>query len=420
MRIFRSRKLMTVAALTAALTVLMALPAPAAGPGKTYTAVVTPPSAFVGSSTSFTAVVTNKASKQPLGSANITPPAGFVITLLSPYVGPGTATLSAGVIQLRNLGLAFNASATVTFDAGVSCTATAGSWSVVAKKSSDFSSSSSDPTLDAANSTLSVGVAGQCHLELGAQPSNAQVDTTITGQAYTPGGPPVTVRVLSGNNALIATSTAPVTLAIGPGSPPGVFSPDTTFPVNASGGIAAFGTLKIINAGIGFNFVATTTEAGIAGATSSSFNIDDWGVTCAPETTCSSPDITKGNTTAQLSVGAGASQASLSLDVEGLDCSAYTEVSSVITFNSTGGGLKTITIEIPKSVAGSFKKRDICYSSPFGFVDKFGNPRAPDEPGLLPSCNSTEQAPCVVSKASVDETVVIVFVAPAGDPRGRT
>ncbi len=100
MRIIRSRTLVTVAALATTLTLLDA--APATADTATYTAVVAPPSAFAGSTTSFTATVTNQSATQPVGSANITPPAGFTLTSITSFSAapPATATLAGGTIRM--------------------------------------------------------------------------------------------------------------------------------------------------------------------------------------------------------------------------------------------------------------------------------------------------------------------------------
>jgi hypothetical protein len=417
-RIIRSPRTVTVVALVAAIAVLGAVPSLAV-PGETFRASFGPSSVFVGSTGSFTATVTNQGPSQQIGSAEITPPPGFTVGTITSFSlpSPATATVSGGRVRLRTLGLGVGASASVTFDARVACTATAGTWTVVARKSPNFTSSSGDPTLDAPNSQLSVDVTGQCHLAFATPPTDAQVDTSITGQAFSPSGPPVTVNVLDGGDAVITGSAAPVTLGVTPAPGGGVSG---NGPVNASAGVAAFSAFQIHTSGLGFGVVASTTEPGIAASAPVTIGIWDFGVACPSSGDCVSPPIVEGTTTGQLTVGEGASTASMSLGVEGLDCPGYTEVSAVITFASTGGGLKTVTITIPRSLGGDIRTRQVCYSSPDGFVDKFGIARGPDEPGLLAPCVGPEQAPCVVSKTAISTTKVIVFRAPGGDPRGRT
>lgn len=416
MRIHRPHASLTIAALAATLALLAVIPA-SAGSLPTYRAVVTPSSAFAGSTASYSATITN-GSSQTIGSANINAPSRFTIASITSFsAGPSaTAELVSGRIRLRNMTLGLGESATVTFDVAISCTAAPGSWSVVARKSPTFAAGSTDPTLDAASSQLSAGVDGDCHLAFGAAPANAQVNTNITSQAYTPAGPSVTVLVLDGGGSVITSSNAPVTLQI-VAPPSGGLSGGG--PDNASDGLATFESLQIDTAELEFRLVATTAAPGIRNSSEAVIDIPHFGTTCPETGSCESPPITEGVTTAQLSVAEGADTASMALDVESLNCPRYREVSAVVSFDSTGSGLKTITLQIPKSVGIAPERREVCYASPAGFVDQLGVERGPNEAGLLPACEPAS-APCVVSKTDDGETITIVFVAPAGDPRGRT
>jgi hypothetical protein len=101
--------------------------------------------------------------------------------------------------------------------------------------------------------------------------------------------------------------------------------------------------------------------------------------------------------------------------VEPLDCSGYSEVSEVVTFDVTGSRTKTVTITMPKSVAGNANALRVCYSAPVPFEDRNGNLVTI---GLLPDCSSAP-APCMVSAKNVKQTAVVIFNAPEGDPKGR-
>ena len=105
----------------------------------------------------------------------------------------------------------------------------------------------------------------------------------------------------------------------------------------------------------------------------------------------------------------------LALSVETLDCVGYSEVSAVVTFDTTGTRTKTITITVPKSVGGNANTRQVCFSSPTPFTDRFG---ATVTTGLLPDC-SVAVAPCKLSSKVVKKNIVVMFSAPAGDPKGR-
>jgi hypothetical protein len=124
-----------------------------------------------------------------------------------------------------------------------------------------------------------------------------------------------------------------------------------------------------------------------------------------------------GSTTASETASAGATgdQLTLAVSVEPLDCPGYSEVSAVVTFDVTGTRTKTVKIVVPKSVAGNANGRQVCYSAPLPFLDRSGNLVTT---GLLPDCSSSP-APCKVSSKLVKKNVEVVFLAPAGDPKGR-
>lgn len=111
--------------------------APASAATKPYRVVVAP-SSVPGGQQVFTATFTNLSPPQELGSANLTLPAGFTAISAS-MTGPGTATLSGNVVQLRDLALQPNDSLDVKVTADVPCTPGTYAWSVIAKQSNRFS-----------------------------------------------------------------------------------------------------------------------------------------------------------------------------------------------------------------------------------------------------------------------------------------
>jgi hypothetical protein len=245
-------------------------------------------------------------------------------------------------------------------------------------------------------------------------PADAQVATNLTSVRYTPTGPPVRVQVLDADGVLIPSSTAPVTLTIGVN--PGLAALSGITSQSASGGIATFPTLSLDRTGLDYTLVATTTTASIDPGTSDPFDIVDVGKNC-PAGTCSSGNVTVGTTTANETASAGAAgdQLTLAVSVEPLDCMGYSEVSAVVTFDVTGSRTKTVKIVVPRSVAGNANSRQVCYSAPFPFLDRSGNLVTT---GLLPDCSSAP-APCKVSSKTVKKNVEVLFMAPAGDPKGR-
>ena len=99
------------------------------------------------------------------------------------------------------------------------------------------------------------------HLAFGTQPSNTAANAPIS--------PVVTVMVEDASNAVVTTSTASITLAIGTNPGSGALSGTTM--VNAVNGIATFSSLSINNQGNGYTL--TAASSGLTGATSSAFNI---------------------------------------------------------------------------------------------------------------------------------------------------
>jgi hypothetical protein len=133
---------------------------------KNYSAVIAPGSVPAGRLVDMTATLVNTAAQQQLGSANITPPAGFTavsVTSLS-RPAPAGATIVGGVVQLRNLSLPPQGSVTVALKVSTPCSVGANpNWVVVAKQANDFSGlPGNDLTLDTAASSLSTTTIGAC------------------------------------------------------------------------------------------------------------------------------------------------------------------------------------------------------------------------------------------------------------------
>jgi hypothetical protein len=403
----------------AALLCLLGLWAPRAFADTTtkpYAVDVAPHPVAAGSTQTFTATFSNETKTQQIGSANLTVPAGFSIVSAANPSPLGTATVVGSTIQLRSLSAPPGTSVTVSVVAISPCTPGDYPWVAIAKQSNNFSGDpGNDLTFDAANSNLVTTTTGTCSLGFGflSQPADAQKNTNITSERYLPTGAPVQVQVLDANGAIITSASVPVTLSIATNPGGGVL---TSAAVNAVGGIATFPTLSIDKTGLGYTLAATTTAASIDAGESSAFDIVDVGKNC-PAGPCQSGTVTNGNTSANELASAGASgdQLTLVLSVEALDCVGYTEVSAVVTFDTTGTRTKTITITIPKSVGGNANSRQVCFSSPTPFTDRFG---ATVTTGLLPDC-TVAPAPCTLSSKVVQGNIVVMFSAPAGDPKGR-
>ena len=404
------------AALLAAIVLLTLFVVPAvAAPKKPYAAVISPSSVGAGSTASFTATLTNEATTQQLGSANLTLPPGFVpLSVGTPT--SGTATLVGGTVLLRNLATAPGTSVSVSVSARVPCPLGTYTWSIIAKQANDFSGDpGNDLMLNQAHSSLTTTLTGTCHLGFvfASQPASAQVATAITTVTFDPSASPVVVQVLDGNGNPIPTSTAPITLSIlnNPGG--GTLSGTTT--VNAVDGAASFPGISIDRAGLGYTLSAGTTVAAIDPGSSAPFNIANVGKRCSAAA-CSSGTVTQGITSASevASAGADGDLLSLYVAVEPLDCPGYQETSSVVTFDVSGSRTKSVTIILPKT---GLKANDlrVCFASPNAFVNRAG---ATVNLGLLPDC-TVSVAPCMYPAKVVKTTIVVTFDAPAGDPKGR-
>lgn len=280
------------------------------------------------------------------------------------------------------------------------------------------------------------GVATATHpeeeaLEFDIQPTTAVKTETISNTPFTPGGPPIEVRLIETDSDVFGLTESEfettVTIAIGANTGGGVLSGTLTQPV--LDGVATFGNLSINNAGLGYTLTATASGDGISGDTSASFNIVDAGGLC--ESGGCSHTASAGSTTATLtsSSGTGGYSQFLSLDVQtALDCGGYEESSADTTFEVTvteGTALVTITVlrsSLPESQRRLSASR-VCYGSPKTFTPRRGTDvvfAGGEFVGLLPECRQVRRvAPCIVRRSKTSQTFSITFSSPTGDPRGR-
>jgi hypothetical protein len=167
------------AALALAAAVVCAVSAMAAT--KDFSATIAPGTVPAGRLVDMTATLTNTASQQQLGSANLTPPSGFTavsITSLS-RPAPASATIAGGVVQLRGLSLPPQSSVTVAMQVSTPCSVGASpDWQVVAKQANDFSGlPGNNLVLDTAASSVSTTTTGAC----APCPENQSCNTSLGG-----------------------------------------------------------------------------------------------------------------------------------------------------------------------------------------------------------------------------------------------
>jgi hypothetical protein len=368
---------------------------------------VSPGTAVAGTSVDFTVQMQNNTSDTTIGSVN-TKAVGF--TLTSASTPSGSAAVVNNVAQFRNLGLAPSSSVAVHIVATVPCAPGRYKMQSTAKTSSDFSG-----VTFAASGAGPIRVSGACALSFQTQPANATVDATISGTAFDPEGPPVSVQALDGNGAPVSTSGGSVSMAIGANPTGGSLHGTTTEAI--VNGVATFDDLSIDVHGVGYTLVATS---GAATVTSDAFTIADAGADCSGS--CTIEATASDGTEASLTNFSSSGDAFLIWNVDTVDCPGYEETTGTLTFGSSGDGEKRVIITIPADVFT--RKPDVGWQVCFGtdgdatFTDRDGQIVSV---GLLPDCGAVDGvAPCVISRQhNTDGSLSVIFRAPAGDPKGR-
>ena len=426
---------------------LAALGATAAGaagscstPGKCYLATVDPPSVAAGLSQAFTFTVKNEATTQTLGSVQVTAPAGFVITNASAPVG--NASYTANSALFLNLGLSPTQSATLIVQASAPCSGGASGWSVAAKQSNQFNGPNNDFILDSA-SVLGATVSGSCSLAFLNEPAGGVAGSPITSQVgQSAAASPILVEVLGGDNKVVTSSTAVITLNIGANPGSGTLSGTTQ--VQASQGVASFSNVIISQTGWPYTLVATSP--GIIQATSSNFGIYGGFQSCTGGP-CSGSSQTK-TTTGTVTTSSANTGQFLGVGLGGVafPCGgSYQTASDPLNFDvlnpsgATSNALFTVTIEISKQVVQSSGRTaasswQVCFGSNVPFTALPGTSETftivndtPTGPvtvtfytGLLPDCNNTAtNAPCVLSRNKDNAGDELVTFLGYGDSWGR-
>jgi len=418
------------------------LPAHAATTSKQFSLDVGNHAVGAGHTDDYGMTLTNESVPQALGSAEITPPAGFTIVgsslpnACSPTNTTGCSSVSGNVIHLRTLNLT---TPPVSFTVRVEAPCVAGSysWAAQAKQSNDFNGPPGNAfLLDTATSRLSTAVSSACSLAFSRQPTDAKTGTKITGTAYDTGAPGVEVSVLSApapDAVLVPPAVASISLGIGV-NPSGATLRQPASPVAVTGGKASFSTLSINLSGQLYRLVATTTAAGITSPSPSSaqFDITDFVFTCTSACDSHKLKTDDGNTAGQVTTTSGG-LLTISFGTFPLDCPDYVEPpTATMTFTFSGTGQKTALYTIGSAVVDRpASKYEACYASPRdanhpafttlggGLADAQTIDGQDLWVGLLPPCAiKSPVAPCLVGspKANKDGSVTLTILAPAGDP----
>lgn len=442
----------------------LAAPAIAATDTKPYTAtwlsgtdpVANPPNTITvaGGSTTATLRLTNDASPQSVGSANITLPTGY--GLLGGSVSSGSATVSGNTLQLRNLNLASSASTDITISFRAPCiTSGAATWALIVKQANNFSGPPGNDFVRSAGTVApSTSVtASRCLLRFANQPTTTKTGLLIT-DGFGGSGDPIRVEIYDPATNAVVDSDATVTLTPDANPAEGTLSGGS---VAAVDGVATFLELSLDKPG------SYTLKASSAAASnepvSDRFMVSDT-VTACTGTGCSFTQDGSGSSfTTTPTTGTNGAGYATSLNLSGLRISCdfapffYSDLRQpnavwYVYDDGATGSTKTNVIVIDKSVVqatpenGASKYR-VCYSSPVRFTDRSGNP-APEDPwtdpdtegrvgpsvyfgetwytGLLPDCGNKKvpPAPCVIGwTGSGAGDRIGRFVTPGGDPSYR-
>jgi hypothetical protein len=424
------------AALLIALLVACIVAAPASAANKPYSVVVSPGTVAGGAQVQFQAIFTNQSSPQHIGSANLMLPARFSAVSGSAVLsGPGTATLSGNVMQLRNLDIAPGGTLTATVRANVPCATGRFAWTVIAKQANDFSGPPGNDfgPLAGPPSNLITSVTGACAaaLRFATQPANAHANQAITTTPLnSPPGGPVTVEVIDGTGNRLTTPSAVITMSLVPDTA----ALNGTKVVTAVNGLATFADLSIDAPG---SYKLLASSEGLTSVTSSTFQVvaNDAQTVCVEDVNCTA---TLSNADAQFDITAqGNAQFDagvLTLNrMTGLDCAGYNELVQgdfAVDFLPNPGFIgrqKLATLTISKEAMQALPENgaaqvNMCFGAPFRFAVKPGTPPL-QEPqpgffvGLLPDCGTP---PCVSKRNKTQAGQgVIQARAPGGDKDPR-
>jgi hypothetical protein len=427
--------------LIALLVLALLAPAASAAPQKQFTLSLDgSPPAVAGRTVTFLATFTNGTDQQQqLGSANLTPPAGFGLVSAS-VPGPATATIRAGSVELRDLSLQPGAPPlTVAVTATVPCQpSAASSWSVVAKQANNFNGPPGNNIALAPGSSVATPVSGSCALRFVTQPTAAEVNAVITGTPFNESGAPVSVEVVDGAGARVTSWGQPVVLTPALGSALGTVSSGSPTPVS---GLATFPTLRIDAPGW-YRLTATSGPLTTA-EPSAQFRIYPDGTPCLEDQECTATASTGRSDLTVTGLPNGNPDAGLLTLSFGaaltLDCDGYNELTlGTAVFEVTGGRTKTATLEVDKREMAALPNNgasflELCMGAPAPFTTKAGVPATaagtfdwngdgiaePVYRGLLPDCGVVAP-PCVSKRQKTGSgDGVIQALLPPGDPGMR-
>jgi hypothetical protein len=411
---------------------------------KTFSASVSPGPLVAGASygegaragSKITLTIVNESNQAQLGSANVTAPPGIVVTAATSNVG--TASVVAGVIQLRNLNLAPAASVVVSISARVECAANHASyvWGFVVKQANDFNGIGND--LAKVGAVTANTVTGNCGIVFSTQPASSEdTPTIIRSEIYDPTSDAVAVTVRDAGGVTVTWWSGAINLSIGDnlsGGDPGLAG---TAGSGSSGVFTFAPTIEVSSSGYSLLATATPTAGTPSVGTSTTaiesanFNIVDDADICHANASCqvsAQGPRTKVDVEASATGGQEGDLVILTINDPTLvlDCAGYTETSELIFVNVTesDGVTKSdrgfrASMTLPAAlVTQSASKYDVCFESVIPFTTKSGTTALK---GLLPACvGKTPTPPCIETKIlNKDKDLFIVILVPPGDPKSN-
>jgi hypothetical protein len=394
---------------------------------------VTPPaSAAAGTGQTYAFQVTNYDKNEHLKSLTFTAPANFAITTASGPSGTSVSTLPAPSVTL-NLPSTAGSTFTVDVTALAPCVAASSEvWGV-----SGVDSLRETNEVQWSSSPLSTPVKGQCSLEFTGQPAQTAINSKITTEFNSAGGP-LAVQLLDANNdplnpADVSANDTNVTISISANPGGGTLAGNAT--MLSSAGVATFGNLQINNPGTGYDLAATAP--GLTSATSNLFTIAGQIQPCSASCLASQSTATTG--TSITTTSASGDFAALSLGGVSFTCNNYKSVSDTATFgvfNSSGGGVAsasaTATLTISAAAVASSPRPlifwQVCYAAPTSFpvIPGTGGTTtiagATYYTGLLLPCflfSPGHPEPCLISQRQANTGAVTLTFVAFGDPYYR-
>jgi hypothetical protein len=440
---FSRLRLLSISTLALAAT---ALPVATAGSapkqGKDFAMEVKSPVYAGVTDLAYTVKLTNNTGTQQLGSADVDVPPQLEI-VGEPKIGTTDVLRTGNRLHLRNLAVAPTNSVTVQLGLRMPCTGSIESWKVVAKQSNDFSGTGNTLTLQRDGNVVDTALQGKCKLAFVDQPKSAEINETISKQAFVPGAGAVTVGALDARptGAELTRSLAGASITVS-SNPAGLLAATTNTATANAGGIATFGNLKI---GTSDDYtLGAAAGTAYTGGTSDPFQIIDLVSDCAPGDCHAGPlgNQSKATLTGTPETGSGFALLSLNLGLDpltGTGCSGYTPPSSeYFEFQLVGlDGDKQVVLEYTKE---AMKRRspaslEVCFAvpGPGSFTAKDGltadsfdydNDPLTGIDGkegfadLLPNCGSPVVKPCVSDRSpTMGGGATITALAGPGDPR---